>query len=319
MSSFSNILAGIDLTFRGRLSVPQLSPIAQEVSRTATWLAGKTSGRLLFLAALNIAPQDLREPAGGRPKLEDLVRQALAGLVESARAAGVNAHSKFVLGSGAEELLKQVHAGGHDLLLIGTRDLHGLRRILFGSTAVQLIHQCPCPVWVAKPRPEHDVVTRQILVASDLGAAARHALEVGVDLAELTGAPLHVLHVVDYPLDRIWATTHEDKATAAYEERVRRDAEFELRQQLDQAHARDRGVHAEIHLMDLIGLPDEAILRFLHEHTIDLLVLGMAGRTGFEGFLVGNTAERILWEVPCSLLSVRRDHVLTSPAPAKAV
>jgi nucleotide-binding universal stress UspA family protein len=29
--------------------------------------------------------------------------------------------------------------------------VRGLRRLLFGSTAKRLLHNCPCPVWVTRP------------------------------------------------------------------------------------------------------------------------------------------------------------------------
>jgi nucleotide-binding universal stress UspA family protein len=46
------------------------------------------------------------------------------------------------------------------------------------------------------------------------------------------------------------------------------------------------------------------------EH-VDLLVLGTVCRTGVPGFLIGNTAERILNQGNCSVLTGKPDGFLT--------
>jgi universal stress protein E len=52
-------------------------------------------------------------------------------------------------------------------------------------------------------------------------------------------------------------------------------------------------------------LPDEGIHKFLLEHPIDLVAMGTIGRKGLMGVMIGNTAERILPELSCSLLAVK--------------
>ena len=37
----------------------------------------------------------------------------------------------------------------------------------------------------------------------------------------------------------------------------------------------------------------------------DLLVMGTIARTGIAGFIVGNTAERLLPRIPCSVLAIK--------------
>jgi universal stress protein E len=316
MAVFTNILAGVHLSWGRQLGLSELNPIARDVSRSATWLAQKTDARLTFLSALNLSPETLTHPSAGGGTVEEVARRVLDGVVQTAREAGVEARGLLVLGSGPAELLRQVRQDGHDLLLIGTRDLHGIRRMLFGRAAAGLIHHCPCPVWVAKPRPALDEPPWKILVASNLGAAAEHALDLVLPLAKALGARVHVLHVVDYPLDYIWVNGEPDPATAAYHRRVRAEAEEVLQEQLRQAHDRDLGVDVQLHFADMAGLPDVAILEFIQEHHIDLLALGVHVRGSLEGFLMGNPAERLLPEVPCSLLAVPRAEPPASSSPA---
>ncbi len=60
---------------------------------------------------------------------------------------------------------------------------------------------------------------------------------------------------------------------------------------------------AKVHF--LIEPPDFAIMNYIEQHDIDLLVMGTVGRAGISGFITGNTAERLLPRIPCSLLAVK--------------
>lgn len=308
MQPFRNILAGIDLS-QYDPTTHQPSAVAREVIHRALWLAGKTSARLTFFSALNLTRESL-------PHLEEADRHSVAktaeaaadkilgGLVEQARGQGIEATHKMVLGRAWWELICQVLRDKHDLLLVGTRDRKGLGRMLFGSTAIKLIRRCPCPVWVSKPGSES--APKNILVASDLKAVSEDALRMAVQLSRIEPRRIHVLHVVDFPLDRVWCTGLTDMKDQQYRQNVRSKAEQSLQDLIDRAGARSLTPPVEVHLVDDPGgLPDEGILQFIRAQQIDLLVMGTIGRGGIVGVMIGNTAERILPELSCSLLAVK--------------
>ena len=47
------------------------------------------------------------------------------------------------------------------------------------------------------------------------------------------------------------------------------------------------------------------IPKLAHEKQVDLIVMGTVCRTGIAGFFIGNTAEKILQDVDCSVLTVK--------------
>ena len=55
------------------------------------------------------------------------------------------------------------------------------------------------------------------------------------------------------------------------------------------------------------GEPGTVIPVLARDEQIDLIVMGSVCRTGIEGFLVGNTAEKILLQVDCSVLTINPD------------
>lgn len=66
------------------------------------------------------------------------------------------------------------------------------------------------------------------------------------------------------------------------------------------------------------GAPERAIPDFVRAHGVDLVVMGTMGRGGLAGLVIGNTAERVVRALPCSVLVVRpgrpSDHVDAGPS-----
>jgi nucleotide-binding universal stress UspA family protein len=55
------------------------------------------------------------------------------------------------------------------------------------------------------------------------------------------------------------------------------------------------------------GRAQDKIPLYIEYHDIDLIVMGTVCRTGIAGYFIGNTAESILSEVSCSVLTLKPD------------
>ncbi len=64
---------------------------------------------------------------------------------------------------------------------------------------------------------------------------------------------------------------------------------------------RDRNVHM------LKGAAAKMLPAFAIEKNVDLIVMGTVARSGAAGFVMGNTAERILDQIQCSVLALKPD------------
>ena len=60
------------------------------------------------------------------------------------------------------------------------------------------------------------------------------------------------------------------------------------------------------------GEHDDIIPEFVVAEGIDLVVMGTVAQSGIAGMLIGNTAERVLRKLPCSVLAVKPEG-FTSP------
>ena len=61
----------------------------------------------------------------------------------------------------------------------------------------------------------------------------------------------------------------------------------------------------ELHVVEGESISDTAILEFIEQHQIDLLLMGTIARGGLDGLTIGNTADRLVRRVHCSMLAVK--------------
>ncbi|MCU0552966.1 MAG: universal stress protein [Leptolyngbya sp. Prado105] len=59
---------------------------------------------------------------------------------------------EIVTGDPAEEILRLAKIHSADLIVLGSRGLTGMKRILLGSVSSQIVEDAPCSVLVVKPK-----------------------------------------------------------------------------------------------------------------------------------------------------------------------
>jgi universal stress protein E len=298
MKRFKKILVGVDLSSRASLVSEELSAPNAEAVRQAIWLAKLNSATVDFLFSLDLsvtAQQLISESATDESTILNEAKGRLAELVAKAREEGVVADSHVVIGKSWLELIRQVLRARHDLVVVGTRHLGAIQGFLLGSTGIKLLRKCPCPVWVTQSPVDEEMGS--ILVAHDLRPVGDLAMELGCSMAKLRNAKLHVVHAAEFPeFDYMFPAA----VSAEHKQAYRREADAHIQAQLAAA---DLPQPAQIHFV--IEPPDFAIMNCVEQHDVDLIVMGTVGRAGISGFITGNTAERLLPRIPCSLLAVK--------------
>lgn len=306
MPEVKNILVGVDLSHGDHLISTELSAETLGAVAQATELAKENSAQLTFCAVVDLDPHALaymeEEDPNALANLGAQAEQVLQVLVQQARTQGViTVASTHAFGKSWVELIKQVLRGHHDLLLVGTRKLSGLQRLMLGSTGLKLMRNCPCPVWITKPHVT-STVTR-ILVADDTTAVGARLVRIGSVVAKARDAEMHVLHALEYPWDP--DTTVADPKQRAYRHKARVHAEAEIASHLACAEAQSLHKPAQVVIRE--DLAENAILNYIEYQKIDLLIMATIARSGLSGFLMGNTAERLMPQIACSVLAVKPD------------
>lgn len=306
MPGIKNILVGVDLSHGDHLISDNLSPETAGAISQATELAKGASAQLTLFAVIDLDPHALNyleeEDPNALANLAAQAEQVLQKLAQAARAQGViTVNSGHGFGKSWVELIKQVIRGHHDLLMVGTRKLSGLQRLLLGSTGLKLMRNCPCPVWITKPHVMAN--PPRVLVADDLSSVGARLVRLGAAISLAKGAEMDVMHALEYPWDPDPSCV--DPKQAAYRLKARARAEVELAQHLDCDEVRQLSNPPELVLKE--ELAENAILNYIKEEKVDVLVMATIARSGISGFLMGNTAERLMPQIECSVIAVKPD------------
>ena len=298
MQRFKNILVGVDLRQGDRFVGSALSPPCVEAIERATWLAKMNSARLTFAFVLDVSAAAQRLIAESDTEAGTLVEESkavLSRMVHDAANAGISADIDVRIGKSWVELIRRVVSNRHDLVVAGTRHMPRLKGMLLGSTGIKLLRKCPCPVWITQPQSHRRI--QSIVVAHCLRPVGDMALELGCSMAKLQESELHIVHAIDERELRAAAST---KATPDVLSRCRSHAQQHVQAQLAN-YTFSRA--PQIHIVDTSA--DDAILTQIDQFDAELLVMGTIARTGIPGLFTGNTAERLLPLLPCSLLAVK--------------
>lgn len=210
--------------------------------------------------------------------------------------------------------MRQVLRCRHDLLVKTMRPDDEDGGLRYGTTAALLLRHCPCPLMLVDPQQVGPF--RRIVAAVDLaGDEAEMTLnerivDLGAAVADISGLPLDLLHAwyafdgqvlrqrLDEGVYRMWVAALRSDYTNACQALAARRAALMKR--------RPRGqVIGDVHLEE--GVPAKVIPRFVNDESVQLLVMGSLARSGLGGYLIGNTAERIARQLPCSLLAIKSD------------
>ena len=134
------------------------------------------------------------------------------------------------------------------------------------------------------------------------GALTANLIETAAWFAEKHDGELHVIHAwVPYG-ERMIVRAGLTNAEAQQFLVGQRE---ESRQDLEQALAPFSAHVDRAHVHLVKGDPRVVIAEFATSHRIDLLVVGTVARSGVAGRIIGNTAEAVLSQMPCSMLVVK--------------
>jgi len=190
-----------------------------------------------------------------------------------------------------------------NLIVVGSGK--GEKKFPLGTTAERVMIYADKPVLVVKPgsRP----LIRKTFCPVDFSEASKRALINAIHLSQAFEAHLTVLTVFESLLSSFFGpgrTPGESKEKAL------------VKRQQYQYDRFLRGFESEnLKWTKRIrrGQPHEEILRAVREAQPDLLVMGSQGGTGFSRLLLGSTTERVVREMPCSVITLKQEHVIRFP------
>lgn len=269
-----------------------------EINHALTLAKLYNSKIVLFSVVPNLSTDEKRQISAMSPKerLQNIVAQREQKLIELAKKIknkGYNANYIVRVGTPSTEVINQVIQSDYDLVIISTRQRKSFKETLFGSTSNAVLRNCPTPVLAIKP--DHSGTYNQIMASVDISQDSNiinnKILSEAKSLAKADNSKLHALTVIAAKIPNQDGENPRDEAKMGL-------AALTASQNIKIPSS---GLHVEV------GDAAIAILEAVQRYNIDLLVMGMASRTGLMGFFIGNLAEKIMSSVDCSILTVKPD------------
>ncbi|MFH2008195.1 MAG: universal stress protein [bacterium] len=291
------------------------SGAATEAARVAFAIAQKTRSRVHAVLVMErryerqlVEHADTFFSSRGGSSKESAVQRAKEHLqarlevnLRALRPSGVPLGVEVARGKPFKEILRvavEVEAG---LIAVGATGISKTEQWVLGSTAERLARRSTIPTLVVRRDSQWE--PRRILCPVDYSPGSETAFAEALWLARITGASLHVLHVIAgteaAELETLGLLNRND--VKRYFEVTRQRAEREMESFL--AGVDLEGVSLERQILH--GRPHGTITAHAREIDADVIVMGGLGRNEISDLLIGNTTERVLRTMPCSMLTVK--------------
>ncbi|HEX9160217.1 MAG TPA: universal stress protein [Thermoanaerobaculia bacterium] len=212
---------------------------------------------------------------------------ALRGLAEKYLPGGAEPSIVVIPGYPVASIVRVAAEENADLIVLGSRERGGLRRILAGSIVEGVIRAASQPVLVAPALPQNGAKPERIarvVCPVNFTDTAHEALEMACSVANAFASELLLVHV---------------------QERAGFDAQS-VRDGFRACLSDEQRRQCVVHEMVLHGGPADRIVHCIEEAGADLLVIGAQVKSLRTDTVLGTTAERLLRLSPVPVLAVRR-------------
>ena len=289
MQYFQNILVALDYQATEQAEIDH-----------ALILAKSHQAKITFISVILPLPKDAHLEISAMSPEERLEKKIstrkneLESVAECIKAHDLEVDIIAVSGIPSVEIIKQVLRNKHDLLMISERENPSIKNKLIGGTAKQLLRKCPCPVLAVHPghSGEYDKIMATIDVSQhhdfDNNQLNERIVFAAKAVAEADNGELSILNI---PPSKEAIVKHRETINQCLQ-------------------SKEIAIDEQNILLEL-GDPTSIIVDISKAQVIDLLVMGMLSRTGIKGFFIGNTVEKIMDSVECSILTIKPDEFVS--------
>jgi universal stress protein E len=295
------------ITIRRILCPVDFSEFSRRALAHAAVIAGWYEAELVVVhvipIALGAAGLPPAVPASVALMDPEAAARDLREFVGSAAAESPRLRTVVTAGPAAASIVDHARELDADLLVLGTHGRSGFERFMLGSVTEKAIRKASCPVLTVPPAREggaHEPVFRRIVCAIDFSEASARALQYAASLAAEANGRLTLIHVLEWMPEEA-VPLHPQFDVNRYREALVSDAKDRLARMVPE-DARD---WTEIEPLVRVGKPYREILGAASAASADLVVLGVQGRGPIDRMLFGSTAQHVVREASCPVLTVR--------------
>src|SRR3989304_773557 len=162
----------------------------------------------------------------------------------------------------------------------------------------KVLRMANAPVLAVRHKKGDKIDIKKILVPTDLSELTSISLDFAIDIANRFNSTIYLLHILELH------HSYEISTSKIIEE-LRVLALKELQSYLNKIpKEKTKGIN----IQEMVTLYLRAwfgIVNFAEENGIDLIIMTTHGRKGLVRFMLGSTAEKVISESPCPVLTIK--------------
>jgi nucleotide-binding universal stress UspA family protein len=270
---------------------------AKDALQTALGLAKAFHSEIILI---HVVPE-IRGYPMSRGKIRKKVIEKLKPMEINLRKKGVSSVETIVrFGIPFERIIEHSQELDVNLIAIGSGEKEN--QFPLGTTAERIIVYANKPVLVVKRGASRPI--QKILCPVDFSETSGRALKNAIHLSKTFQAHLIVLTVFEPLLSSYFGmgqTPGESKEKILVKRQQQQFNRFLRRFNFENLHW-TKTIRR--------GKPHQEILRAIRDTKTDLLVMGSTGKTGFKRMIMGSTTEKVVREMPCSVITVKEEHII---------
>jgi nucleotide-binding universal stress UspA family protein len=212
------------------------------------------------------------------------------------------------LGIAADEIIDTGDELDEPLIVMTTHGRTGIGRWIYGSVADKVVHASEAPVLLLRStsgKLESGEI-RKILAPVDGSAYSEAALGYAKSMAKIFDSELHIAQVAET------ASLYRSLGYEMYAPAGAQPMSDVVEHMVNQAHKYVSGVTSELKAegfsvqgVVLEGFPGEELISYERRIEPQLVVMATRGRSGFDRFIFGSVAERVLKSGTTPVLMVK--------------
>jgi len=271
---------------------------SKHVTHTAVALAKTFNSTVV---PIHVFPDDILNEKV-KKMIKETVTTKMDATVTFIKSQGVEVESPIIeKGVAYEAIVKAGTANNVNLILAGSGENREEAQFQLGTTTERIILSSEKPVFVVKENIILNV--KHILCPVDFSSASKRALQNAIIMTRRFKAKLVILSVCEIQTSSWFSSKDElEKENTVRVEKHKEDFDAFIQT----LNLNDLDYNLETSK----GNPAEEILASIEKNSIDLLVIGTAGRTGLNRLVMGSVTEKVIREVPCSFLTLKSEDVI---------
>ncbi|UXI03019.1 universal stress protein [Photobacterium sp. TY1-4] len=205
------------------------------------------------------------------------------------------------------EIIRAADEVQASMIVVDTHRQNKTQACQQGSTTRHLMRKSALPIWSGI---YHQSPIRRVAVAVDVAFPEQSVFNkkifsLALEVCTLTGAELILLHAwhIDFKGLIRKLGSYRDLDVDLISKEIRLERAERMKSLL--APYTHLPVRQQIKLLE--GEAKVVIPCFVKDKAIDMVIMGSLSRTGIAGFLIGNTAESMLDQLSCSVLTLKPD------------